>query len=429
MIWWWMIMTENKFVPKRRFKEFKNKEAWEQYKLIDIKDDVDKYSYTGGPFGSDLKSSDYTENGVRIIQLQNIGDGEFLNDYKIYTSERKAESLKSNLIYPGEIIIAKMAEPLARAAIMPLAEEKYLMASDGIRLKVNASKFDVYFIVTLINSNAFRKKALINSTGTTRKRIGLVTLGNLSMMIPNLSEQQKIGSFFKQLDNSIALHQQMLEKMKSLKSSYLSEMLPTEGKTKPKRRFKGFTNDWEQRKLGKHTDLITKGTTPKEKTEHGTVNFVKVENISNGSIYPITKINEFEHNGYLKRSKLKENDILLSIAGTLGRTAIVNKSILPANTNQALAIIRGYEFDTNFLLTSLVGHAVAEYIRKNPTVGAQPNLSLEQVGNLQIKAPSLLEQQKIGTFFKQLDDIIALHQCKLEKLQNLKKAYLNEMLV
>lgn len=141
-------------------------------------------------------------------------------------------------------------------------------------------------------------------------------------------------------------------------------------KMTPQIRFQGFTDDWEERKLGQYTKLITKGTTPKDKTGIGDVNFVKVENITNGKIYPINKIKQHEHDNYLKRSRLEEKDILFSIAGTLGRTAIVSKSILPANTNQALAIIRGYDFDTNFLITSLAGHVVKEYIRRNPTVGA-----------------------------------------------------------
>lgn len=195
----------------------------------------------------------------------------------------------------------------------------------------------------------------------------------------------------------------------------------------PEIRFSGFTDDWEQRKLGEFTKLITKGTTPKDKSSAGNINFVKVENLSNGKITPLTRILQDEHDGYLKRSKLEENDILFSIAGTLGRTAIVNKEILPANTNQALAIIRGYKFDTNFLITSLNGHVVAEYIRKNPTVGAQPNLSLEQVGNLQINTPTVLEQQKIGSFFKKIDDTIDLHQRELEILKNTKKAFLQKM--
>ncbi|MGG5304574.1 type I restriction enzyme, S subunit [Enterococcus pernyi] len=195
-------------------------------------------------------------------------------------------------------------------------------------------------------------------------------------------------------------------------------------KNVPMLRFEGFSDDWEQRKLINFTKLITKGTTPKNKTGSGEVNFVKVENLSDGKISPIQKITEEEHEGYLKRSRLQEDDILFSIAGTLGRTAIVTKSILPANTNQALAIIRNYDFDKDFLITTLTGHVVTEYIRKNPTVGAQPNLSLEQVGKLIINTPSEEEQQKIGIFFKQFDDTIALHQRKLEQLKRLKQGFL-----
>lgn len=195
----------------------------------------------------------------------------------------------------------------------------------------------------------------------------------------------------------------------------------------PELRFPGFTDDWEQRKLGDYTDLITKGTTPKDKANVGEVTFVKVENISDGKINSNSRISIDEHENYLRRSKLKENDILFSIAGTLGRTAMVDKSILPANTNQALSIIRGYKFDTDFLLTSLNGKVVNDFIRKNPTIGAQPNLSLEQVGSLIIWTPSKDEQQQIGNFFRQLESTIALHQRKLDLLKEQKKGYLQKM--
>lgn len=142
----------------------------------------------------------------------------------------------------------------------------------------------------------------------------------------------------------------------------------------------------------------------------GNVNFIKVENLSNNQIHPVQKISQEEHDSYLKRSRLQANDILFSIAGTLGRIAIVSSSLLPANTNQALSIIRGYDFDSDFLITSLSGHVVAEYIRKNPTVGAQPNLSLEQVGNLIISSPIEEEQEKIGSFFKLLNHLITVNQ-------------------
>ncbi|WP_238334534.1 restriction endonuclease subunit S [Weissella paramesenteroides] len=195
----------------------------------------------------------------------------------------------------------------------------------------------------------------------------------------------------------------------------------------PKLRFKGFTDDWEKRRLIDNTKLITKGTTPKDKSGVGNVNFIKVENLSNNQIYPVQKISQEEHDSYLKRSRLQANDILFSIAGTLGRIAIVGSSLLPANTNQALSIIRGYDFDSDFLITSLSGHVVAEYIRKNPTVGAQPNLSLEQVGNLIISSPIEEEQEKIGSFFKLLNHLITVNQRKVDLLKKKKTGYLQKL--
>lgn len=162
------------------------------------------------------------------------------------------------------------------------------------------------------------------------------------------------------------------------------------------------------------TSLVTKGTTPLDKSNTGNVNFVKIESIdeASGEITITQKITSEEHEGYLRRSQLKENDILFSIAGTLGRVTSVKSSILPANTNQALAIIRLKTGDLQYVKTYLKGKAVSDYIKKNPTIGAQPNLSLEQVGDLEITLPTLDEQRRIGVYFHQLDDLITLHQRK-----------------
>ncbi|RGF56807.1 restriction endonuclease subunit S [Coprobacillus sp. AF36-10BH] len=199
--------------------------------------------------------------------------------------------------------------------------------------------------------------------------------------------------------------------------------------SKPKIRFKRFTDDWEQRKLGTLCSLITKGTTPKDKSGNGEVNFIKVENIDidNGEITSTSKISIAEHEGYLKRSKLKENDILFSIAGTLGRVSVVKSSILPANTNQALAILRINEGYIPYLTTVLKGQAVEDFIRRNPTIGAQPNLSLEQVNNLDISYPNYDEQVRIGQYFSNLDHLITLHQRKYNKLVNIKKSMIEKM--
>ncbi|GMO42871.1 MAG: hypothetical protein Ta2F_18630 [Termitinemataceae bacterium] len=188
---------------------------------------------------------------------------------------------------------------------------------------------------------------------------------------------------------------------------------------------------WEERKLGTLAEVITKGTTPKDKSGHGEINFIKVENIdsSSGEIKITNRISLEEHENYLKRSQLKKNDILFSIAGTLGRVSIVPESILPANTNQALAIVRLKEGVLEYITTTLKGNVVKNYIRRNPTIGAQPNLSLAQVADLDIAYPSEIEQTKIGSFFTQLDKLIKLQQREIGKLQNVKKALLGKMFV
>lgn len=198
---------------------------------------------------------------------------------------------------------------------------------------------------------------------------------------------------------------------------------------KPKIRFKGFTDEWEQRELGEISSLITKGTTPLDKSNIGTVNFIKIESIDNssGKITITQKISSEEHEGDLRRSQLKENDILFSIAGTLGRVTLVTSSILPANTNQALAIIRLKSGCLKYVKEYLKGKAVADFIKKNPTIGAQPNLSLEQVSNLKIALPSEIEQEQIGIFFETLDNLITLHQHKYDKYKNIKNALLEKM--
>ncbi|NQP31887.1 restriction endonuclease subunit S [Streptococcus suis] len=402
--------NKEKNIPKRRFKEFENADAWELRKL--------------GEVGTVAMCR-------RIFKEQTSEHGE-IPFYKIGTfggtpdafiARELFEEFKDKYSYPniGDILIS--ASGSIGRTVEFLGEDEYFQDSNIVWLKHDGKINNIFLkqFYSIVKWSGIE--------GSTIKRLYNENILNTEISLPTLPEQKVIGTFFSTLDQYITLHQRKLDKLKSVKQAYLSEMFPAEGERVPKRRFPGFTDDWELRKLGEYSTLITKGTTPRDKSGIGVVNFVKVENLVNGDIIPLQKIQLEEHEGYLKRSQLIENDILFSIAGTLGRTAIVKKSILPANTNQALSIIRGYEFDRNFLVTILRGVVVREFIKKNPTIGAQPNLSLEQVSNLCFLTPCSEEQSAIGTFFSTLDQHITLHQRKLEKLKNLKKALLNELFV
>jgi len=197
---------------------------WSLIKLFDLRDKDDRYSFTGGPFGSDLKSAHYTKNGVRVLQLQNIGKGEFLGDYEIYTSEEKADQLRSCNIYPGDIILAKMA-PVARCCVIPNNDERYVMCSDGIRLKVDSNYFDNKFIYHALNSNHFRRYAETKSTGTTRGRIGLSDLKEIPIPIPgSIKEQNEIVSKLDLIDETSSNCIDKIKSSHSLQKSLINQV-------------------------------------------------------------------------------------------------------------------------------------------------------------------------------------------------------------
>ncbi|MDH1707255.1 restriction endonuclease subunit S [Acinetobacter johnsonii] len=219
-------MMQKLFSQQIRFKADDGSEfgEWEEKTLIDSVDTNIKWSFTGGPFGSNLKSEDYTELGIRIIQLQNIGDGAFLNDYKIYTSPEKANELLSCNIYPDEILISKMGDPVARCCIVPKHHDRYVMCSDGIRLVVDKKNYSSIFMFYQINYQDFRQSASDVSTGSTRKRIGLSDLKQLPIKAPCLEEQTKIANFLSSIDQKIEVVAQQIEQAKQWKKGLLQQM-------------------------------------------------------------------------------------------------------------------------------------------------------------------------------------------------------------
>jgi Restriction endonuclease S subunits len=201
------------------------KEKWKAIQFADLADRNTPWSIVGGPFGSNLKAMDYTDEGVRIIQLQNIGDGQFVDDYAIYTSEVKADELLSNNIYPGEIIISKMGDPVARACRVPMTDQRYLMASDGIRLVVDPRRFDVRFVLAYINAPEFRCAASMASTGSTRQRIGIDDLRRLPFAQPSFEEQTAIATVLSEMDAELAALEARRAKTQALKQAMMQSLL------------------------------------------------------------------------------------------------------------------------------------------------------------------------------------------------------------
>ena len=189
----------------------------------------------------------------------------------------------------------------------------------------------------------------------------------------------------------------------------------------PKLRFKEFKDDWNLIRLGDCCNLITKGTTPNRFSEYG-IKFIKIESLINKKIdnNKCLYVDEITHITSLKRSVLEEKDVLFAIAGaTIGKCGIIEKENLPSNTNQALAILRTNQKKLNpyFLLNVLDSNIMKKYILLNISVGAQPNLNLEQMNNFKFKLPSEEEQLKVANFLSLLDKKIELQSKKIEDLK------------
>ena len=255
---------------------------------------------------------------------------------------------------------------------------------------------------------------------------------NHKMMIPSLPEQFAIGSLFRTLDDLLASYKDNLANYQSLKATMLSKMFPKAGQTVPEIRLDGFEGEWKLYELKSRAEIITKGTTPKDKSWQGEVNYIKTESINRdtGSLVRTASTSLEEHLGYLKRSILKEGDVLFSIVGTLGVVGIVDKKDLPANTNQQIAIIRLKRDNAIFMLNFLKSPRIKSFIQSDSTIGAQPSLSLWQIEKIKVSLPpSLEEQQAIGAYFSILDNLIVSHQEKISQLETLKKKLLKDMFI
>ena len=242
-------------------------------------------------------------------------------------------------------------------------------------------------------------------------------------------EQTQIGNFFKQLDDTIALHQRTLEKYQKLKISYLEKMFPKENELYPELRFPNFTDAWEQRKLGDVVEIIGGGTPDTNNTAYwnGNIDWYSPTEIGNkpyvsGSLKKISVLG-------LQKSSAKilpaNKTILFTSRAGIGDMAILTKQ---GTTNQGFqSFILKNDVDIYFLYS--MGFKIKDFALKNASGSTFLEISKSQLSQMKLYLPSLKEQTQIGNFFKQLDDTIALHQKELAPYQQIKAACLEKMFV
>ncbi|WP_083378205.1 restriction endonuclease subunit S [Leptotrichia massiliensis] len=381
-------MAENTKKPAIRFAGFT--EAWEQRKLGDVV----------GIYDGVHQTPKYQDNGIMFLSVENIAtlqsskyisEDDFKRDYKVYPQE-------------NDILMTRIGDVGTTNVIADNALKAYYVSLALLKYKST----NPYFLSNAIQSD-YVKKGLANRTLKTAipMKINKDEIGKVDVMLPtSVKEQTKIGEYFRNINNLITLHQREYEKLTSVKKSMLEKMFPKNGSNVPEIRFKGFTEAWEQCKLSELTENIDTGKSKFVSKDSG-----------NYEILGSTSIIGFDdHYDY-------EGDFLLTArvgvnAGNLYRHA--GKVKISDNT----VFIQGSHIDFLYYL-------LEKFDLKRLSFGTgQPLVKASELRALSLTVPSDdQEKEVIGDYFKRLDNLITLHQRKLEKLKNIKKSMLEKMFI
>ena len=399
----------------------KNTDAWEQRKLGEVAPLRGGYAF---------KSADYCDEGVPIIRISNIlADGTIGTDF-VYYKEQQFDN--EYLLENGAVLLAMSGATTGKVSILNTQNKAKYYQNQRVGYFPKNKKIDYRYIATILRSQQFINQLTSVLVAGAQPNVSSKDIDNFEFMISREKEEQtKIGNFFYNLDNLIALHQRKYDKLLNVKKALLDKMFPKNQEKTPKIRFKGFFDAWEQRKLGE-VATYRRGSFPqpygKKEWYDGknSMPFVQVVDVTeNMNLADITK-QRISSLAQPMSIFAQKGSVLVTLQGSIGRVAItqygafIDRTILifEQYKEKICKIFWGYTIKQKFI----------EEAKQAPG-GTIKTITKEVLSNFKIYIPNIEEQNKIGNFFYNLDNLITLHQRKCEKLKNIKKALLDKMLV
>ncbi|WP_334075013.1 restriction endonuclease subunit S [Paenibacillus sp. A14] len=400
-------MKEN--VPKIRFPGFTG--PWEQRRFDSVFDPVRSNTLSRADLNYDdgkIKNIHYGDILIKYGAVTDCG-----KDVLPFITGAEVSDYQSHLLQNGDVLIADAAEDATVGKATEVAGITSIPVISGLhtiacRPKV---KMQPNFLGYYMNSPSYRQQLLPIMQGIKVLSISRTNLSKTTICYPtSAQEQSQIGSFFRSLDHLITLHQSKLNNVKNMKAGLLQKMFPKDGEGFPEVRFPGFTDAWEQRKLNDTVHTIGTG---KSKFISNIQNTEGKKYAVLGSTSVISYDDEYDYSGdFVLTARVGAN------AGDLYRYSGNVK--ISDNT----VFLQGKNLDFVF-------YSLTKFNLKNLAFGTgQPLIKASELSNLDIMFPSQIkEQNQVGIFFKSLDNLITLHQRKLEHLQEQKKALLQQMFV
>ena len=416
-------MTKKSDAPAIRFKGFSD--AWEQRKLGEVLISLQNNTLSRADLSSEEGIAKNIHYGDILVKFGEVIDVK-TESLPMISDETVIAKYKSSFLQNGDVIVADTAEDETVGKcteIAGLSDEIVISGLHTIPYRP-LQKYAPGYLGYYMNSASFHNQLLPLMQGIKVTSISKTALQNTDILYPkSATEQAAIGTYFRNLDNFITLHQRKFEKLTNVKKSMLEKMFPQNGSSYPEIRFKGFTDPWEQRKLGEIGSVSMCRRIFKEQTsETGDIPFYKIGTFGADPDAFISR--ELFEEYKSKYPYPQKGDILISASGSIGRTVEFAGNNEYFQDSNIVWLNHDERLSNPFLkcFYSVVKWAGIE----GSTIKRLYN---DNILNTVICMPSVPEQKRIGLFFENLDNLITLHQRELEKLQNIKKSMLEKMFV
>ena len=402
-------MTEQAKVPAIRFAGFTD--PWEQRKLGEIVS-----------IGAGAPPSAFSAGNFLYVKVDDLNES---SHFQFDSAQRVDANTAVKPIRKGSIIFAKRGAAILGNKVRVLGKTAYI---DTNMMALEPRGVDADFLWLFINQTGLYRIA----DTSTIPQINNKHIEPYPVDIPNMAEQQAIGTFFSRLDDLITLHQRKYDKLVIFKKSMLEKMFPKDGESVPEIRFAGFTDPWEQRKLSEVATFGGGHTPPMadpDNYEDGYVLWVTSQDVKSNYLDRTTT--QITEKGAKELTLYPAGSlVMVTRSGILRHTLPVAELRKPSTVNQDIRVILPQgECCGEWLLQFFISHNKELLLEFGKTGTTVESVDFGKIKDMLLYMPSTVEQQQIGDFFAKLDSLITLHQRKLELLQNIKKSLLDKMFV
>jgi len=372
--------------------------------------------------GAGAPPSAFSAGNFLYVKVDDLNES---SHFQFDSAQRVDANTAVKPIRKGSIIFAKRGAAILGNKVRVLGKTAYI---DTNMMALEPRGVDADFLWLFINQTGLYRIA----DTSTIPQINNKHIEPYPVDIPNMAEQQAIGTFFSRLDDLITLHQRKYDKLVILKKSMLEKMFPKDGESVPEIRFAGFTDPWEQRKLSEVATFGGGHTPPMadpDNYEDGYVLWVTSQDVKSNYLDRTTT--QITEKGAKELTLYPAGSlVMVTRSGILRHTLPVAELRKPSTVNQDIRVILPQgECCGEWLLQFFISHNKELLLEFGKTGTTVESVDFGKIKDMLLYMPSTVEQQQIGDFFAKLDSLITLHQRKLELLQNIKKSLLDKMFV